>query len=127
VTELSGVLGLFGLTVAGMVMLLVGIVVLQVIAIYLGTTLAGLVASPGRALAAFFATVGIAAPGIVALAALDLPVNTHDALSTLLNLVAGTAAVRWLYRTDLPRALLGYGLAMVMTLAVMIVGVLVMF
>lgn len=126
-SELSGVLGLFGLTIGGVVLLLVGIVVLQVLAIYFGTTLAGLIGSPGRAVGTFFAAVGLAAPGIVLLAVLDLPVNTHDALSTLINLVAGTLAVRWLYRTDLPRALLGYGLAMVMTLAVMIVGVLLLF
>lgn len=126
-SELSGVLGLFGLTVGGMVLILLGIVVLQVVAVYFGTTLAGLIGSPGRALGTFFAAVGLALPGILVLTVLDLPVNTHDAISTLIHLAAGTLAVRWLYRTDLPRALLGYGLAAVMTLAVMIGGMLLLF
>lgn len=37
---LDGVLGLFGLTVGGVALILLALVVLQVVAIYFGTTLA---------------------------------------------------------------------------------------
>ena len=119
--------GLFGLSCAGIALIGLGLVALQIVAIHLGAGLVGLHATLGRAASAFFATACLAIPGIVVLSLLELPATIHDLLTAVVFLAAGALALRWLYRTQLPRALLGYMLAGVIELVVLIPLVLIVY
>jgi len=116
-----------GVTFAGFVALALSVIVVQIVALYLGTLFAGLIAGPGRALLAFVATVAFSIPGVLILLTLDLSINTHDALNSLVNLGAGTLAVKLVYNTDFGLALLGYGLSAVLSLLAMSAALLVIF
>lgn len=121
------VLGLLGLSCGGIALIGLGLVALQIVAIHLGAALVGLHGTLGRAASAFLATACLAIPGIVVLSFLELPATTHDLLTAVVFLTAGALALRWLYHTQLSRALLGYLLAGVIELAVLIPLVLIVY
>lgn len=126
-TPAGGVFGLMGLSYVGFVTLLVVVVLIQIVALYMATTFAGLVAGPGRAFLALLGTVALSIPAIFVFLVLDLNANTQDMLTSLVNLGAGTVSIKYLYRSGFGLALLAYALSAAISLAAMSITLLVFF
>lgn len=126
-TPAGGIFGMVGLSFVGFVALMVALILVQIVALYMATMFAGLIAGPGRAVLAFLGTVALSIPAVLIFGILDLSGNAHDTLTSLVNLGAGTLSIKVLYRTGFVLALLAYALSAAFSLATMSAALLVIF
>ena len=117
------VLVFFGLSCGMLGAMAAGFYLLSTLAVHVGTSLAGLERSLGRAVLVLPVTVLFSLPLAIpyAMIGTGLSERTQALGTTLVTLAAQTLAIRWLYETDLPRALLGHLLAAILTLGTLVV------